>query len=401
MASPIHPTRGDVYVTGETYSNDLPGAAQGSQAARGGGDDGFLARLDPKLTHFIQTTYLGGSGDDIPAAIAIQPQGGQVLVAGMTTSPDLPGAAGGSQPGYAGGDDFFGGDGFVTRFPAGLSAGEQHLVRPTPTTLCLSGRRFAVRVTWRVPSTGKSGAGTAVSLGADTGYFWFFDDANIELVVKVLDARGGQRPLLGLLRRAFGRRVHDHRHRHDDGRRQDVRQPVRHPRHRSPTRRPSRTPPGLPAPEAFRVGGHRRRRSRARSAAELYALYAALTQTRPSRRPHAGPCAAGGATLCLNQARFQVSRRLGRAEPGQVGPRARPSRSPPTPGTSGSSTRPTSSSWSRCSTGEASTAQFWVFYGALSNVQYTITVTDTQTGTVKTYDNASGTLASVADTSAF
>ena len=45
--------------------------------------------------------------------------------------------------------------------------------------------------------------------------------------------------------------------------------------------------------------------------------------------------------------------------------------------------------------------KWWVFYGALSNVQYTITVTDTQTGVVKQYINPQGTLASVADTSAF
>ena len=45
--------------------------------------------------------------------------------------------------------------------------------------------------------------------------------------------------------------------------------------------------------------------------------------------------------------------------------------------------------------------KFWVFYGALSNVEYTITITDTQTGAVKTYTNPSGNLASVADTSAF
>ncbi len=44
---------------------------------------------------------------------------------------------------------------------------------------------------------------------------------------------------------------------------------------------------------------------------------------------------------------------------------------------------------------------FWVFYGALSNVQYTITVYDTTTGTSKNYTNPSGQLASVADTSAF
>jgi hypothetical protein len=44
---------------------------------------------------------------------------------------------------------------------------------------------------------------------------------------------------------------------------------------------------------------------------------------------------------------------------------------------------------------------FWVFYGALSSVEYTITVTDTATGAVRTYRNPSGTLASFADTQAF
>ena len=45
--------------------------------------------------------------------------------------------------------------------------------------------------------------------------------------------------------------------------------------------------------------------------------------------------------------------------------------------------------------------KFWVFFGALSNVEYTITVTDTETGAVKTYVNPFGTLASIADTAAF
>ena len=45
--------------------------------------------------------------------------------------------------------------------------------------------------------------------------------------------------------------------------------------------------------------------------------------------------------------------------------------------------------------------KFWVFYGALSNVEYTLTVTDTQTGVEKTYFNPLGRLASVADTGAF
>jgi hypothetical protein len=44
---------------------------------------------------------------------------------------------------------------------------------------------------------------------------------------------------------------------------------------------------------------------------------------------------------------------------------------------------------------------WWVFYGALSTVEYHITVTDTVTGAQKTYVNPSGNLGSVADTSAF
>ena len=51
--------------------------------------------------------------------------------------------------------------------------------------------------------------------------------------------------------------------------------------------------------------------------------------------------------------------------------------------------------------GRAVNNHFWVFYGALSDVQYTITVTDTQTGSVKTYSNTQGNLASVADVVAF
>ncbi|HUP21791.1 MAG TPA: PQQ-dependent sugar dehydrogenase [Thermoanaerobaculia bacterium] len=55
-----------------------------------------------------------------------------------------------------------------------------------PTSLCLAQERFRVRATWR--SSTDSGAGAAETITADTGAFWFFDRANLELVVKVLDA---------------------------------------------------------------------------------------------------------------------------------------------------------------------------------------------------------------------
>jgi len=55
-------------------------------------------------------------------------------------------------------------------------------------TLCLTGGRFRVKAQWRRPD-GSHGIGTAVPYanGDQTGLFWFFDAANIELLVKVLD----------------------------------------------------------------------------------------------------------------------------------------------------------------------------------------------------------------------
>jgi hypothetical protein len=54
-------------------------------------------------------------------------------------------------------------------------------------TLCLNGGRFAVKVAWQVPAQEKSGLGLAVPLTSDSGYFWFFNANNIEVVVKVLN----------------------------------------------------------------------------------------------------------------------------------------------------------------------------------------------------------------------
>lgn len=60
---------------------------------------------------------------------------------------------------------------------------------PDATTLCLNGDRFRVRATYRT-AAGASGSGQAFELTADSGYFWFFDDDNVEIVIKVLDACG-------------------------------------------------------------------------------------------------------------------------------------------------------------------------------------------------------------------
>ena len=56
-------------------------------------------------------------------------------------------------------------------------------------TLCLSNGRFQVTAQWE-KSDGTFGAGNAVPLTSDSGYFWFFDPSNIEMVAKVLGACG-------------------------------------------------------------------------------------------------------------------------------------------------------------------------------------------------------------------
>ena len=239
-----------------------------------------------------------------PRLLPSSRQDGQVLVAGMTTSTDLPGRAGGSQADYAGGDDFFGGDGFVTRFPAGLSQ-TSSICATDATTLCLSGRRFAVRATWRVPATGKSGTGTAVSLGSDTGYFWFFDQANIELVVKVLDARtvnGHSWVFYGALSDVeYHITVTDT----DTGITKTYDNPSGRLGSVADTAAFSDAAAAAVAEGSLTVDSGSE--MDARSAADLYAEYAALTASIAPEAAATGGCAAGGSTLCLNQARFQVA----------------------------------------------------------------------------------------------
>ena len=56
-------------------------------------------------------------------------------------------------------------------------------------TLCLNGGRFRVEALWETHQ-GDSGPGHARDMTPDTGFFWFFRDSNVEVVVKVLDGCG-------------------------------------------------------------------------------------------------------------------------------------------------------------------------------------------------------------------
>jgi hypothetical protein len=71
----------------------------------------------------------------------------------------------------------------VSSWPAAPAAAR---CTPSPTTLCLRGGRFRVDARWE--ANGQTGAGQGLALTDDTGYFWFFDEGNVEVVIKVLDA---------------------------------------------------------------------------------------------------------------------------------------------------------------------------------------------------------------------
>ena len=57
------------------------------------------------------------------------------------------------------------------------------------TDLCLQGGRFKVTAAWETPAGGR-GTGKARQLTDESGWFWFFEESNVEIVVKVLDACG-------------------------------------------------------------------------------------------------------------------------------------------------------------------------------------------------------------------
>ncbi len=112
-----------------------------------------------------------------------------------------------------------------------------------------------------------------------------------------------------------------------------------------------------------------------------------------------GPCRASGKVLCLNQGRFRLEAAWENFDGDGGAGRAVPL------------TDDTGAFYwydadnielsVKVLDGRAMNAHFWVFYGALSNLKFSLVVTDTRTGRCKEYFNPLGTFASVGDTMAF
>jgi streptogramin lyase len=250
------------------------------------------------------------------------------------------------------------------------------------TTLCLNNNRFKVQAAWSVPSQGTNGAGSGVRLTGDTGYFWFFNRDNVELVLKVLDGTA----LNGCYWVFYGALS-------------NVQYTIAVTDTETGTVTPYANLAGMLASVAD-TSAFNRPVAGAESDSAFSAQAIEPRSTAVPKLAAATACTPDPTTLCLNQSRFQLT----------VDWEA-PSRGTSGHGRAVSITGDTGYFWFfnsdnvelviKVLDGQANNGHYWVFYGALSNVQYTITVTDTQTQAVKTYENPSGTLASVADTSAF
>jgi aldose sugar dehydrogenase len=82
----IDSSASNVYVVGQTSSNDFP-VLNPAQPATGGSFDAFIAKISAGGAK-VYATYLGGSGDDRGTGIAVNSSG--VYVTGFTSSTNLP-----------------------------------------------------------------------------------------------------------------------------------------------------------------------------------------------------------------------------------------------------------------------------------------------------------------------
>ena len=134
---------GDVIVAGQCGSLDFPVTDNAFQTGYAGGNynyggEVFISRFDAMLETLKACTLFGGSGTDGIGSAVLMPAG-DIVLAGITNSSDLPGTATGADATYNGGEsNAEDGDLFLMRMdaqlkgPAAFTATPTPLVTPTP-----------------------------------------------------------------------------------------------------------------------------------------------------------------------------------------------------------------------------------------------------------------------------
>ena len=99
---------GNAYVTGETLSSNFPITPGALQTTFAGVEDAFVTKLDPTGSRVVYSTYLGGSGYDLGAAVTVDAlPNPSAYVTGLTGSADFPTTEGAFQITFGGGVDAF------------------------------------------------------------------------------------------------------------------------------------------------------------------------------------------------------------------------------------------------------------------------------------------------------
>ncbi len=104
---------GNAYVTGQTYSVNFPVTNGALRTTAPGNADAFVAKLNASGNALVYSTYLGGTGNEMGTAIAVDTSG-NAFVAGYTDSTAFPVTAGAAQATHKGG--FY--DGWVAKLSA-------------------------------------------------------------------------------------------------------------------------------------------------------------------------------------------------------------------------------------------------------------------------------------------
>ena len=269
---------------------------------------------------------------------------------------------------------------------------------PGDTVLCLgAGGRFQVEVAWRDQRSGDVGAGMAIPGSDRTGYFWFFNQQNVELVVKALDGRivndffwffygalSDVEYTIRVLDTATGQgRRYDNAAGSICGRGDNRAFPIGAAAASGAAQSPGAAP--------WRA-----------AAGELLGLPVARELTALPAAGGTGGTACGGAPndLCLFGDRFRVSvtwhdQRSGDTGVGTAVPFG------PNSGFFWFFNDANIELVAKILDGRPVNQHFWFFYGALSDVEYTIRVVDTMTDEEQEYTNAPGDICGQGDTSAF
>jgi hypothetical protein len=101
---------GNAYIAGTTTSTNFPVTAGALLTTAGGGNNGFVAKLNPAGSALVYSTYLGGTGNDGALNIAVDVSG-NAYVTGVTASTNFPTTVGAFQTTFGGGTN----DAFVVK----------------------------------------------------------------------------------------------------------------------------------------------------------------------------------------------------------------------------------------------------------------------------------------------